>query len=234
MSMLSDRDLFKLIKELPVVEPFNPENCKGATINLTLDPLVKKYISNEPIILGKEVTEDHYRQLDLTKEECWLKPHESALIQTHEFIQVPENMAARIYERFSVKSLALTISPAHYMNPGYRGKISLVAINNTSVPIRLVQGVKICQFALFELSSDPLSPYEKQDGKYMDARNVSISKLHLDKDIQEFLNKKGVNKVSSELANDLGDHLMKHIKKAADELAEIGLKHLEKTKGKRV
>lgn len=173
--MLSDCELHRLAIEEELVNPYHPEYCEGATINLTLDPNVKRYSSDEPIILGKEVTEDHYEQFDMSVEEFWVQPKESILIQTHEFIKVPASMTACIYERFSVKSLGLIISPAHYMNPGYRGKISLIAFNSTSVPIKIIPGIRICQLALFRLDSEPWKPYEQQDAKYMDSDNVSIS-----------------------------------------------------------
>lgn len=224
--MLSDRELHKLALDYELVQPYNPEYCEGATINLTLDPLVKRYSSNEPIVLGNPVTEDHYESFDTSKAEFSLMPKESILIQTHEFIKVPDNMTARIYERYSVKSLGLIISPAHYMNPGYRGQISLTAFNSNSVPVRLVPGIKICQLGLFNLNSEPLKPYEKQDAKYMDATNVSISKLHLDREIQDFLNAKGIERVSEAMAGELGKHLMNHIKSAAKELAELARKEL--------
>lgn len=228
--MLSDRDLHTLAIEEELITPYNPEYCEGATINLTLDTVVKRYSSNEPIILGKEVTEDHYEKFDISVDEFWLEPKESVLIQTHEFLKVPHNMTARIYERYGVKSLGLMISPAHYMNPGYRGQISLIAVNNTPVRFRLIPGIKICQLALFELKTEPLKPYEKQDARYMDTTEVSISKLHLDDEIQDFLKEKGVKKVSEEMASDLGKHLMSHIKLAAKELADIARKEFKKGK----
>ncbi|ARK29707.1 dCTP deaminase [Halalkalibacter krulwichiae] len=229
--MLSDRELHKLAIEEELIAPYNPEYCEEATINLTLDPLVKQYSSDEPIVLGKEVNDDeHYDKIDLTSDEFSIPPKGSVLIQTHEFIKVPNNMTARIYERFGVQSLGLMISPGHYMNPGYRGKISLVAFNTNSVPFRLVPGIKICQMGLFELNTDPLKPYEKQDARYMDSTDVSISKLHLDQEIQEFLKEKGIAKVSDEMAGDLGKHLMSHIKLAAKDLAELAMEKLDKGK----
>jgi dCTP deaminase len=221
MSMLSDRDLMFLSVNSQLVEPFDPDNCEGATINLTLDPILKKYISAEPLMLGKQVEETDYKVIDLSKDQFWLEPNESVLIQTHEFIQVPSDKAARIYERYGVKSLGLMISPAHYMNPGYRGKISLLAVNHTNVRFKLVPYVKICQLAIFNLSSEPLKPYEKQDAHYMDSMDVSISKLHLDKEIQDFLTKKGLNKVTESLAKNLGEHLREHVKASAKRLADI-------------
>lgn len=219
--MLSDRDLYKLALENELVSPFIGENCEGATINLTLDPLIRRYKSDEPIVLGKQVTQEQYDVIDISQKEFWLQPKESVLIQTHEFIRIPNNLTGRVYERYSVKSLELMISPASYLNPGYRGQLGLVATNNNKVPIRLVPFIKICQLGLLKLSSEPLKPYEKQDGKYMDARDVSISKLHLDKEIQDFLNFKGVSKVSDKMATELGDHLMKHVRKSAKKLADI-------------
>ncbi|MFC4769462.1 dCTP deaminase [Effusibacillus consociatus] len=227
--MLSDRDLHKLAIEQEIVKPYDPARCEGATINLTLDKTVLKYISNEPITLGKKVTRNQYREVDLSGAEFWLQPGESALIQTNEFIHVPENMAALVLERFGVKSLGLIVSPGHYLNPGYRGKITLVAVNNSPVRLQLVAGIEICQLSLIQLSSNPLKPYGQQDGKYMDAKDVSISKLHLDEEIQEFLRLKGIQKVSDEMARDLGEHLMDHIRRSAKRLADI----LREEEGKR-
>lgn len=224
--MLSDRDLLMLAINNKLVDPFDPKNCEGATINLTLDPLVKRYISKEPLMIGKPVEESDYQEIDLSNGDFWIEPNESVLIQTHEFIIVPNDKAARIYERYGVKSMGLMISPAHYMNPGYRGKISMLAINHASVPFKLVPYVKICQLAIFELSSDPLKPYEKQDAHYMDSVTVSISKLHLDYEIQEFLKQKGISRVTDELAKSLGEHLMQHVKGSAKRLADI-LRHEE-------
>ena len=107
------------------------------------------------------------------------------------------------------------------MNPGYEGTMSFVATNVNSVPIRLTPGVKFCQVALFELTSISEKPYEKQDAKYMKSRNVSISKLHLDQEIQGFLNDRGIGNISDETAKELGKHLMGHIKSAAKEIADI-------------
>ncbi|WP_100400616.1 dCTP deaminase [Bacillus sp. FJAT-44742] len=230
--MLSDKQLDALARSDKFVNPYNPDNCEGATIDLTLDNLIKEYVSDEPIIMGKEVTEDHYKSIDLTKDDYMLQPKQSVLVQTSEFIKVPEDKSARIYERYSVKSLGLIISPAHYMNPGYRGKISLLAFNSTNTPIKLVPGIKCCQIGLFELGTKPWKPYEKQDAKYMDSENVSISKLHLDSEIQDFLRIKGVSEVSDRVAGDLGNYLMGQIKSTANDLADLGIKQWEERHSK--
>lgn len=84
MTILSDRDLFELAKSKNIVKIYN---------------------SDDPVILGKEVTEEQYNLVNITKDDFWLKPNESVLIQTFEFIKVPTNYSACVYERYSIKSL---------------------------------------------------------------------------------------------------------------------------------
>lgn len=48
--MLSDRDLLQLMRAVPVVDPFDPAACEGATINVHLGPLLRQYVSFEPIV----------------------------------------------------------------------------------------------------------------------------------------------------------------------------------------
>jgi dCTP deaminase len=218
--MLSDRDLNELAITQQIVNPFIPQNCKGATINLTLDSKIKKYISDKEIVMGDEIQPEQYEEIDISKEPFLLKPNESVLVQSVESFNVPDDMSAQINERYSIKLLGLYISPASYMNPGYRGTMSFVAYNQSPVPIRLVPGIKFAQLALFKLSSVSDNPYWKQDAKYMGATEVSISKLHLDNDIQEFLNQKGIINVSNETANELGGYLMGKIKSSAEKIAD--------------
>lgn len=222
--LLSDIDLNELAEKEGLVTPYNPDNCGGATIDLTLDHKVKRFVSEEDIILGNKMTEDQYEEIDIIEEGFYLEPNQSVLVQTVEYFKVPDNMAALIMERYSVKLLGLSFSPASYMNPGYEGRMSFVAYNQTSRPIRLTPGVKFSQLAIAQLSSNPKKPYRKQDGKYLGAKDVSISKIHLDKEIQEFLKQKGIPNISSDLAKELSDFLMGKIdasaKKIADELRE--------------
>ncbi|MGU3462062.1 dCTP deaminase [Bacillus sp. D48C] len=219
---LSDKDLMFLAENTDLIKPYIPENCEGATINLTLNNHVKIYESQDPIILGAEVPIEFYKEVDIRTEEFYLKPNQSILVQTNEYFKIPTNMAAQILERYSVKLLGFMISPASYMNPGYEGRLSFLAINHSSVPIRLTPGIKFCQLALIKLTSEALKPYNKQSNTvYYQSESVNTSKLHLDSEIQSFLTDRGVSNVSLETAKELGDHLMSHINEAAKEIADM-------------
>lgn len=218
--MLSDRDLKKLSLEIDLVSPFKPENCEGATINITLDSKIKIYISDKDIILGDEVREDQYKEIDLLTADYYIEPNQSALVQSIEYFRVPDNMAAEILERYSIKLLGLSISPASYMNPGYEGRMSFIAYNQSPKRIKLTPGIKFAQVAMFELSSVAEMPYRKQDAKYLGSKEVNISKLHLDREIQNFLSKKGVSNISNSTARELGGYLMKQINSSAKTIAD--------------
>jgi dCTP deaminase len=217
---LSDQDLKRLAEEHDLVSPFSPENCEGATIDIILDSKIKVYISEENIILGNEMKEDQYKEIDLGEDEYFLEPNQSVLVQSFEYFKIPDNMAAQVLERYSIKLLGLSISPASYMNPGYEGRMSFVAYNQSSKPIQLTRGIKFAQLAISQLSSKAEKPYRKQDAKYMGSEEVNISKLHLDHDIQEFLSDKGVSNVSNNTAKELGDYLMKRINRSAQIIAD--------------
>lgn len=218
--MLSDRDLLELLKTAPVVDPFDPAACEGATINLHLGPRVRQYASSEPIVLGGQVDGSHYREVNLNEGPFDLQPGESALVETAERLRIPDQYSGRLYERYSVKSLGLFVSPAHYLNPGWDGRAALLAVNQSPVPITLTAGVAICQLALFRLSSDPLRPYGRQNGKYRGEEAVSVSKLHLDDNIQAYLQAQGIKKVSRREVQQLGKFLLAGIDQSARSLVK--------------
>ncbi|WP_062239959.1 dCTP deaminase [Fictibacillus sp. FJAT-27399] len=219
--LLSDKHLKELAINNELVTPFIEENCEGATINLTLDTQIKRYTSSESIVMGSKLSDEHYQTIDINEEDFYLKPNESVLVQAYEYFKIPTNMAAIILERYSIKLMGLVVSPASYMNPGYEGRLSFLITNNTPVPVQLISGVKFCQLAITELTSVSDKPYTKQDGKYMGSREVHISKLHLDKDIQEYLLENGLGEISGESARMLGRHLMKRIEENAKHYADV-------------
>lgn len=219
--LLSDKHLKELAINHQLVVPFNEDFCEGATINLTLDSQIKKHVSNEKIVMVNKIPTEHYKTIDISETDYYLNPNESVLVQAHEYFKIPTNTAAIVLERYSIKLLGLVVSPASYMNPGYEGRLSFLLTNHSNAPIQLVPGVKFCQLAIAELSSEADKPYQIQDGKYMGSRDVHISKLHLDKEIQDYMKENGLGEISQSDARQLGKHLLKEIDKNAEKYVDI-------------
>lgn len=218
---LSDKDLKILAREYNVVSPFVEENCEGATINLTLDPQVKRDISQKNHVMGNKQEDMNYETIDLQEQEFFLEPNESVLVQAYEYFKIPTNMAAVIFERYSIKLLGLVVSPASYMNPGYQGRLSFLVTNHSKNPVGLVAGIKFCQLSIAELTSEAEKPYGKQDAKYMGGKEVHISKLHLDKEIQLYLQENGLNTVSGVEARQMGSHLLSKMDENAQKYVDM-------------
>lgn len=101
--LLSDVDLKKLAQEEHLVDPFLKDNYEGATVNLTLHNEIKVFISTEEHIIGSEIDEKDYEKIDISKEEFFLRPRKSILVQSLEYFKIPDNMAGIVFERYSVK-----------------------------------------------------------------------------------------------------------------------------------
>jgi len=220
--LLSDKHLRQLAESYELVTPFKPENCEGATIDLTLDKQVKKYNGQDSIVLGNKIPEGNYDTIDLTDtENVTLNPNESILVQAHEYFKIPTNMVGVIFEKYSFKLTGVTVSPASYMNPGYEGRLSFLMTNNSSVPVQLTPGIKFSQLGIMELSSESEKPYALQDARYMGSRDVHISQLHLDTEIVEYMQENNLGSISSIEARVLGQHLMKRLDENAERFADI-------------
>lgn len=218
---LSDRDLIDLALNHQLITPFNEAQCEGATINISLDSQIKRQVKSEKIILGSKVPDDFYETINITDTTFSLSPGESILAQSYESFNIPTNMVAVIFEKYSIKLLGLVVSPASYMNPGYKGRLSFLITNHSKSPIQLVAGHKFCQLAIAELTSESIKPYNKQDGNYMGSKDVHISKMHLNNDIQEYMVENGLGEISSSTASVLGKHLIERIEKNAVRYAAL-------------
>lgn len=219
--MLSDKDLRELAINDSLVTPFTPENCEGATIDLTLDREIRTFDSTEPHILGNKVLDDDYKVIDIIEKNYMLNPGESVLVQSHEYIKIPNNMIGLVFERYSIKLMGLVVSPSSYMNPGYEGRLSFLLTNNSRGPIRLVAGIGLNQLAIATLTSDADKPYEDQDKKYMGSEHVQVSKLHLDAQIQNYLKTLGRNEISSAEVNQMSTFFLENIKENAKKYADV-------------
>lgn len=229
--LLSDKDLRELAINYDLINPFIEENCEGATINITLDSQVKKQKSDKERVMVNEVQDSDYEVIDLNQEDFFLQPNQSVLVQSYEYFKIPTNMAGVIYERYSIKLTGLVVSPASYMNPGYEGRLSFLLTNNSNGPIQLVSGVKFSQLALNILTTEAEFPYIKQDAKYMGSKDVQVSKLHLDREIQHYFKESGVREITSSEASQLGNHLIAKIQKNAGKYADIIKKNVGEYNG---
>jgi len=85
-------------------------------------------------------------------------------------------------ENFLSASSVFLSNTAGYVDPGFRGNLTLELSNVGKMPIALYPGMRICQLSFETVSSKAELPYghPKRDSKYQDQRGPISSRIHLD------------------------------------------------------
>jgi dCTP deaminase len=175
MSVLADRDLRARL-DAPevyypsaqnkiarlVCDPRDDARIQPASIDLTL--------SNEWLTFpeGTEAIDmDHAKAVGTEKtvaEAYLLQPHELILCSTVEYVEIPRDLQAQVHGKSSLGRLGLLVHvTAGFIDPGFRGKITLEMYNLNNRPILLRAGKRICQLSLTQLYSYAERPYGHED-----------------------------------------------------------------------
>lgn len=178
--VLSDRDIRRRIgvKNDPAygigIDPFDDDQVQPSSIDLTLANEWRVYpaLEAQPIDIdcAKEV-----ETIKLVSDQYVLEPHALALFSTAEYVEIPTTLCARVEGKSSIGRLGLLIHcTAGFIDPGFKGKITLEMVNLNNRPIILRAGKPICQLSFFGLTAPPEKPYGHPDlgSHYQDQREV--------------------------------------------------------------
>ena len=163
MSVLSDRDIAAALAAGRVhVEPYDPADLQPSSVDLHLDRSFRVFRNNRyPFIDVRSPQPDLTELINVTDDEPFvLHPGEFVLGQTIEWVELPDDLVARLEGKSSLGRLGLLIhSTAGYVDPGWKGKLTLELSNVANLPIALYFGMKIGQISFFEMSSPVDRPY---------------------------------------------------------------------------
>ena len=112
-----------------------------------------------------------------------LHPGEFVLGSTLEHIELPNDLVSRVEGKSSLGRLGLLIhSTAGYVDPGFKGHLTLELSNVSNLPITLYYGMKIGQLSYVRLSTDAEFPYGSPElgSKYQGQSDPTASKVHQD------------------------------------------------------
>jgi dCTP deaminase len=171
MSVLPDHEirLYSTGRKSPLIAPFNSMQLQPASYDVLLGAriLVPTYdsttsspkVEHRTIELGQPIPDDLYREADIT-DGYVLHPGQFILGETFEMVHIPAHMVGRIEGKSSIGRLGLTAHiTAGYLDPGFRGRITLEIANFFTRPIRLKPNCKIAQLGFEWMSSVCERPY---------------------------------------------------------------------------
>jgi len=110
-----------------------------------------------------------------------IHPGEFILASVYEYIELPDNIVGQIHGRSSIGRLGLIVhTSAGYVDPGYRGYLTLEIINVNKVPIKIYPKTKVAQIVFIETESAEV-PYDKRKGsKYLNEEGATESLISKD------------------------------------------------------
>jgi dCTP deaminase len=163
VSVLSDHDIAALLASGRVkVEPYDAADLQPSSVDLHLDRSFRVFRNNRYAFIDVRAPQpDLTELLNVADEEPFvLHPGEFVLGQTLEWVELPNDLVARLEGKSSLGRLGLLIhSTAGYVDPGWNGKLTLELSNVAKLPIALYFGMKIGQISFFEMSSPVDRPY---------------------------------------------------------------------------
>lgn len=107
-----------------------------------------------------------------------LEHQQFALATTLETISIPLGIVARVDGRSSFGRLGLMVhSTAGFIDPGFKGQVTLELMNVGAYPIALHPGMRVCQVSFHRLGQSARHGYQ---GKYQGQMGATPSKAHLD------------------------------------------------------
>ena len=173
---MSDRDIRASIEAgLIGLDPLEMGLLQPSSIDVRLDRFFRLFDNHKYAFIDPAEQQDELTRLievDPT-EPFILHPGEFVLGSTYEFVTLPDDVAARLEGKSSLGRLGLlTHSTAGFVDPGFKGHVTLELSNVATLPIKLWPGMKIGQLCFFKLTSPSEHPYgsEKYSSRYQGQR----------------------------------------------------------------
>jgi dCTP deaminase len=186
VSVLADRDIrSELDAGRVVIRPYDEEDLQPSSVDLHLDRSFRVFRNNRyPYIDPRAPQPDLTELLRIEDEEPFiLHPGEFVLGQTLEWVELPDDLVARLEGKSSLGRLGLLIhSTAGYVDPGWKGTLTLELSNVANLPIALYFGMRIGQISFFRMSSPVERPYGSAalGSKYQGQSEPTASAFHAD------------------------------------------------------
>lgn len=177
--ILSDKTLMKMLEEKKlVVEPIEKEQIQPASIDIRLG---NTFSIVEDTSTGIINLENEIKYKTITSDTYILLPNQFVLATTMEYFDLPDDLTAFVEGRSSLGRMGLFIQNAGWVDPGFKGEITLELYNANRCAIELKAGRRVGQLVFAKMDDKAINPY---NGKYQGQRGATGSRVFMDKEIK--------------------------------------------------
>ena len=188
MTVLSDRTIREeLASGNIVIDPLMEGCIQPASVDLHLGRSFLVFRNNHvPYIDVRAMNETLTEQVNVGDDVPFmLHPGEFVLGSTLEHVEVPADLVARLEGKSSLGRVGLLIhSTAGYVDPGWKGRLTLELSNVSNLPITLYYRMKIGQISFLRLSTPAERLYGSAElgSKYQGQQEPTPSRIQMDFD----------------------------------------------------
>ncbi len=185
--VLSDRTIKEEIaRGRIIIDPLDSTCIQPASVDLHLDRKLLVFRTwRYPFYIDvRQNTEDLTELVEMEEDKSFfLQPGEFVLASTLELIVLPDDLVARLEGKSSLGRIGLLIhSTAGYVDPGWRGHLTLELSNVAKLPITPYYKMRIGQIYFLRLTSPVERPYGSAGlgSKYQGQSEPTASKYYRD------------------------------------------------------
>jgi dCTP deaminase len=162
-SVLSDGTILRQVQEGRIkIDPWDPQMVQPASVDLRLGDSFRVFHNHRATAIDlRDPPSNLTEEVVMPDGEAFvIHPGEFCLGRTLEWVQIPDDIVARIEGKSSLGRLGLIVhATAGFCDPGFEGTLTLELNNLTRVPIRLYPGLPIAQLSFMALDRPAQRPY---------------------------------------------------------------------------
>ena len=177
--ILSDKTILKMLDDDTLkITPIKKEQVQPASVDIRLGDT---FSIVEDSATGMISLENEINYKTIKTDTYILLPGQFVLATTMEYIDLPNNLTAFVEGRSSLGRMGLFIQNAGWVDPGFKGEITLELFNANRCAIELRSGRRVGQLVFAQMDDLALNPY---NGKYQGQKGATGSKVYMDSEIK--------------------------------------------------
>ena len=175
--ILSDRTIRSMLQKGELTaRPITEEQIQPASLDIRLG---NTFAVVEDTPSGIITLDSEIRYRTITADTYLLLPGQFVLATTMEYFELPDDLTAFVEGRSSLGRMGLFIQNAGWVDPGFKGEITLELFNANRCAIELTAGRRVGQLVFAQMDAPALAPYS---GKYQGQSGATGSRVYMDRD----------------------------------------------------
>ena len=177
--ILSDKTINEMLKNgTLLIEPMQEGQIQPASVDIRLGDT---FAVVEDSADGMITMQDEIKYKTIKADKYLLLPGQFVLATTMEYISLPDDLTAFVEGRSSLGRMGLFIQNAGWVDPGFKGEITLELFNANRCAIELQAGRRVGQLVFAKMDCPANEPY---NGKYQGQKGATGSRIFADKELK--------------------------------------------------